>query len=154
MIAVFTIIVFIIDIISKIIITKYIGLGKSIKVIDDFIYLTYVRNTGAAWSMLDNSRYFVLIISAIIIVGLIMYIYKNKPNNKIEKLAYGFILGGALGNFINRCISGYVTDFIDIKIFAFDYPIFNLADVFIVIGVIIFGVYTWRYSDGNKSKRK
>ena len=154
MIAIFTLIVFIIDIVSKLFITNHIALGESIKIIDKFMYLTYVRNTGAAWSMFDNNRYFVLILSALIIIGFIVYILKNTPKNKLEKIAYAFILGGALGNFLNRFIYGYVVDFIDIKIFGYDYPIFNLADLFIVIGVIIFGLHSWRSNDGNKSNRK
>ena len=154
MITIITIIILIVDICSKMIVTKYIGFGESIKVIDKFIYLTHVRNTGVAWSMFDNNKYFVLIVSVIIIVGFMEYIYRNKPKNKSEKIAYGFILGGALGNFINRLVNGYVTAFIDIKLFNYDYPIFNLADTFIVVGVIIFIIYTWRCNNGNKSTRK
>ena len=154
MITIITIIILIVDICSKIVVTKYIGLGESIKVIDKFIYLTHVRNTGVAWSLFDNNKYFVLIVSAMIIVGFMEYIYRNKPKNKSEKIAYGFILGGALGNFINRIANGYVTDFIDINLFNYDYPIFNLADTFIVFGVIIFIIYTWRCNNGNKSTRK
>lgn len=153
MITIITIVILIIDICSKIIVTKYLGLGKSVKIINNILYLTHVRNTGAAWSMFDGNKYFVLIVSALIIIGFIMYLLKNRPNNKTENIAYGFILGGALGNFINRCVKGYVTDFIDVKILNYDYPIFNLADMFIVIGVIIFVIYTWRCNNGNKSKR-
>lgn len=154
MITIITIIILIIDICSKIVVTRYIGLGESIMVINNFMYLTHVRNTGAAWSMFDNNKYFVLIVSAAIIIGLIRYIYINKPNNKFEKKAYGLILGGSLGNFINRCVNGYVTDFIDIKLGNYDYPIFNLADMFIVVGVIIFIIYTWRCNNGDKSRGK
>ncbi len=154
MIIILTIIVFIIDIMSKLIVTKYIDFGGSIEVINKFLYLTNVRNTGAAWSMFDNSRYFVLFVSTIIIGLLIGYIIKNRPCNKLEKIAYSFILGGAIGNFANRLIYGYVIDFIDVKIFNYDYPIFNLADTFIVIGVILFIMYTWRCNGGNKSNRK
>ena len=154
MITIFVIITFIMDMLSKIAVVKYINLGESIEIINKFLYLTNVRNTGAAWSLFDNSRYFVLFISAIIIGVLIGYIIKDKPQSKMEKTAYGFILGGAIGNFANRVLYGYVIDFIDIKIFNYDYPIFNLADTFIVIGVILFIIYTWRCNDGNKSRKK
>ena len=60
------------------------------------------------------------------------------------------ILGGAIGNFIDRVVYGYVIDFIDIKIFGYDYPIFNLADMFIVIGVIILIIDAWRRLYGDK----
>ncbi len=154
MIAIIAFIILIIDLGSKMIIAKYIGASDSVKVIDNFMSLTHVRNTGAAWSMFSDSKYLVLIISAVIISGLILYIIKNKPSNKLEKIAYGFILGGALGNFLNRLVNGYVTDFIDLRIFGYDYPIFNLADTFIVIGVILFITYTWRDNNGNKGRRK
>ena len=64
--------------------------------------------------------------------------------NKILKIGYGLILGGAIGNFIDRIVYGYVIDFIDIDIFGWNYPIFNLADMFIVVGVILVMIDAWR----------
>ena len=153
MIIIITFLVFLFDILSKIVVINYLQLEESVKVINNFLYLTYVRNTGAAWSILSNNSYIVLGISLLIIVGIIWYIWKNKIDNKFEKVAYSLILGGAIGNFINRLFYGYVIDFIDIKIFGYDYPIFNLADVFIVIGVILLIIYSWRNGNGNSSKR-
>lgn len=149
-----TLMFLLVDIVSKIIINEYFILEKSIKLINNFLYITYVRNTGAAWSIFSSRTVLVLLISSFIIIGIILYIYKNRPKNKVEKIAYSMILGGAIGNFINRIIYGYVIDFIDIKIFGYNYPIFNLADTFIVIGVILLVVYTWRCNDGNKGNRK
>lgn len=149
-----TLMFLLVDIVSKIIINEYFILEKSIKLINNFLYITYVRNTGAAWSIFSSRTVLVLLISSFIIIGIILYIYKNRPKNKVEKIAYSMILGGAIGNFINRIIYGYVIDFIDVKIFGYNYPIFNLADTFIVIGVILLVVYTWRCNDGNKGNRK
>ena len=142
----------IVDLCSKYVITKCLSLNEVIVIIRNFLNITHVRNTGVAFSMLPSSKYLVLGISFIIIVGIIYYLYKNKPKSNVEKVAYSLILGGAIGNFINRIFYGYVTDFIDIKIFSYDYPIFNLADTFIVIGVILLLIYTWRCKDGNNSK--
>ena len=153
MIIIITFLVFLFDILSKIVVINYLQLEESVKVINNFLYLTYVRNTGAAWSILSNNSYVVLGISLLIIVGIIWYIWKNKIDNRFEKVAYSLVLGGAIGNFINRLFYGYVIDFIDIKIFGYDYPIFNLADVFIVIGVILLIIYSWRNGNGNNSKR-
>lgn len=149
-----TLIFLLLDIVSKVLVSKYIVLEKSIKIINDFFYITYVRNTGVAWSMFSSKTILVLLVSSFIILGIILYIYNNRPKNKLEKLAYSMILGGAIGNFVDRIIYGYVIDFIDIKIFGYDYPIFNLADSFIVIGVILLVIYTWRCNNGNKSNRK
>ena len=121
----------------------------SVIIIKDFFYITYVRNTGAAWSIFSGETLGIVIVSLIIILGIIYYIFKNNPESKLEKLGYGMILGGAIGNLFDRIIYGYVIDFFDFYIFGYDYPIFNLADSFIFVGVIILIIYTWRCSDGN-----
>ena len=87
-----------------------------------------------------------------IIGGIIWYIGKHTISDKLEKIAYALVLGGAIGNFVNRIIYGYVIDFIDVKVFNYDYPIFNLADIFIVVGVILLVIYNWRNGNGNKGK--
>ncbi len=145
-----TIIFVLIDLVSKYIVSVSMELNARITIIDNFLYFTYVRNTGVAFSMFPNNRYLVLIMSLLIIIGIIGYVYKNRPDNNLEKVGYSLILGGAIGNFINRMVNGYVTDFVDTIIFNYDYPIFNLADTFIVIGVIILLIYTWRCKHGNK----
>ena len=145
-----TIMFVLIDIISKHIITNYIELNEVIILIKNFLYITYVRNTGVAFSMLVNNKYLVLIVSLVIIIGIVYYVYKNRPVKKLEKVGYSLILGGAIGNFIDRVVHGYVIDFIDVKIFKYDYPIFNLADTFIVIGVFLLIICVWRCKDGNK----
>ena len=149
-----TLIFLLVDLVSKIIIDRYLVVDGSIKLVNNFIYITYVRNTGAAWSAFASKTFLVIIVSFLIISAIIIYLYKNKPKNKLEKVAYAMILGGALGNFLNRVSCGYVIDFINIKIFKYDYPIFNIADTFIVIGVLLLVIYTWRYGNGDSGKRK
>lgn len=144
-----TIIFLIIDIVSKLIVSNLMNVHDSILVIENFFYITYVRNTGAAWSIFADKTWLITIVSLIIICLIIWYIYKNKPKSKLDKLAYSMILGGALGNFIDRIVYGYVIDFLDFYIFGYDYPIFNLADSFIFVGVILLVIYTWRCKDGN-----
>ena len=150
---IFTIIFVAIDICSKLVISKYLSINESIKVINNFINITHVKNTGVAWSLFANQTILVLIVSLIVIVGIIVYIKKNKPTNNVEKISYSMILGGAIGNLIERLFYGYVTDFIDINIFDYNYPVFNLADTFIVVGVILLIIVTWRCEHvRNKSK--
>ena len=149
MIVIFTIVFFIIDIVSKLIVSNLMDVYDSIIIIKDFFYITYVRNTGAAWSIFAEETLGIMIVSLLIILGIIYYIFKNKPESRLEKLGYGLILGGALGNLFDRVIYGYVIDFFDFYIFGYDYPIFNLADSFIFVGVIILVIYTWRCNDGN-----
>ena len=78
-----------------------------------------------------------MIFVSIIILGILFYYLKTRDISKLESVGYGLIVGGALGNLFDRVIYGYVIDFIDIYIFGYDYPIFNIADIAIVFGVII-----------------
>lgn len=147
-----TLIILAIDICSKLVVSKSLYVGESIKVIDNFFSITYVKNTGAAWSIFADKGYFVMIVSIIIILGLVWYVYKNRPKDRLEKIAYSLIIGGAIGNLIDRIVYGYVIDFLDFNLFGWNYPIFNMADTFIVIGVILLMILTWRCScEGNKS---
>lgn len=149
------IILLIIDFISKRIVISNLELGKSIKVIKNFFYLTYTRNTGAAFSILEDSQILLIIITVIIL----FFINKNLNRSKLSKsetISFGLILGGILGNLYDRIAYKYVIDFLDFKIFGYNYPIFNLADTFIVIGVFILLIKYIKEDihERNNSKRK
>ena len=142
---------FIIDLISKQIIIRLIDLGDSVKIISKFFYLTYVRNEGAAFSILQNKQVLILLIT----VFALFFINKHLNSDKIDKLesfSYSMIIGGILGNLLDRLIYGYVIDFLDFRIFGYHYPVFNFADCFIVIGIIILMIYTFikEKKDGSK----
>lgn len=149
------IILLIIDFISKRIVISNLELGKSIKVIKNFFYLTYTRNTGAAFSILEDSQILLIIITVIIL----FFINKNLNRSKLSKtetISFGLILGGIFGNLYDRIFYKYVIDFLDFKIFGYNYPIFNLADTFIVIGVFILLIKYIKEDihERNNSKRK
>ena len=131
-----TLIIIIFDVISKIFISNILILNKSITIIPNFFYLTYTHNYGGAWSIFDNSTLFITIVSFLIIIGIIYYLFKNKVTRKIEIVGYSLLLGGAIGNLIDRIIYGYVIDFLDFYILGYDFPIFNIADIGIVVGII------------------
>ena len=132
-----TLIIIIFDVISKIFISNILILNKSITIIPNFFYLTYTHNYGGAWSIFDNSTLFITIVSFLIIIGIIYYLFKNKVTKKIEIVGYSLLLGGAIGNLIDRIVYGYVIDFLDFYIFKYDFPIFNVADIGIVVGIIL-----------------
>jgi len=132
-----SIIFLLIDQISKLLVVKLLDINKSIVLIKNFFYLTYTHNTGAAFSILTGQRIFLILIAITILAILFNYLRKNKVEGKIDKLAFSLIIGGSLGNLIDRIIRGYVVDFIDIKIFGYNFPVFNLADTFIVVGVFL-----------------
>lgn len=148
-----TILVILVDFFSKYMVSKLMTVNETINLINNFFRITYVKNTGAAFSIFSNNTILVIIISVVIIGFLLFYIYKNKGNNKLENVSYAFILGGAIGNLIDRLVYGYVIDFLDFEILSYNAPIFNLADTFIVIGVILFLINTLRSRyDGNSSE--
>ncbi len=147
MIYIVIIIFLIIDIISKLIVSRVCTLNNSVSVINNFFSITYTHNYGGAWSLFSDSTILITVISIIVIIGIIIYLSKKKINNKIESLGYAFLLGGAIGNLIDRIIYGYVIDFLDFNIFGYNFPIFNIADMGIVIGIFLIIVIEIR---GNK----
>ncbi len=136
MILILSLIFLIVDQISKILVVKFLDLN-SVTVIKNFFYLTYTNNAGAAFSILTDKRIFLVLVGIIIIILLIYYLKKHQIKNTINKIAFALVIGGSLGNLIDRIIRGSVVDFIDIKIFSYNFPIFNLADTFITIGVLL-----------------
>lgn len=136
MILILSLIFLIVDQISKILVVKFLDLN-SVTVIKNFFYLTYTNNTGAAFSILTDKRIFLVLVGIIIIILLIYYLKKHQIKNTINKISFALVIGGSLGNLIDRIIRGSVVDFIDIKIFSYNFPIFNLADTFITIGVLL-----------------
>lgn len=126
-----------IDQISKVIVSSKLILYNKVKIINNFFCLTYVKNDGAAWSILSGNRILLIIITILAITLITKYIMSEKKLNKYDIISYGMLLGGIIGNFIDRLVHGYVIDFFDFNIFGYNYPVFNFADIFIVISVIM-----------------
>ena len=149
MIIILSIIFIIIDQVSKIIVVNNLTNNKSIEVIKSFFYLTYTNNKGAAFSILTGRRILLILVALIVIGVLIYYVRKNKIEGKVNKIALSLVIGGSIGNLIDRILRGAVIDFIDIKIFGYNFPIFNLADTFIVIGVFLLIIEMFRKEHRN-----
>lgn len=142
------IVIILLDQISKNIISSILSLGKSIKVIKDFFYLTYVHNFGGAWSIFNNRVPLLVIATFVIIFILIKYMDKFKINKR-NALAFGLLFGGIISNLIDRICFGYVKDFLDFKIFNYNYPVFNIADIAIVVGVFLMIIAIIKGEDKN-----
>lgn len=149
-----SIILLCIDQISKLLVVNLLTKTDSITIIKNFFYLTYINNDGAAFSILVGKRIFLILIAVLAIVMLIRYIKKNNIQNKLELVSISLIIGGSLGNLMDRVIRGYVIDFLDFKIFNYNFPIFNLADTFIVIGVILLLLKEIRKENNLDSRNK
>jgi len=125
------------DQISKYIVVNNIALSQKIVLIPGFFNLTYVRNFGAGFSILQNQTFFLLAMSFLVSAYLLYQLFKDKTIDKMTSVSYILIVSGALGNMIDRLRLTYVIDFLDFIIFGYDYPVFNIADSFITIGCIL-----------------
>lgn len=125
------------DQIIKRMIVFYIPLHESIEIIPSFFYLTYLQNKGAAFSILEGKGIF-LIFFAFLIIGYLFYYIKKHPQfHKLEIISYSLMIGGAIGNLMDRLFLGYVVDYLEFHIFHYIFPIFNLADICVVCGTIL-----------------
>lgn len=131
-----------IDQLTKWLVIQKMELHESIPLIENFFSITSHRNAGAAWGILQGQMVFFYIITTIVIIGLIYYMEKYARDNKLTAVALGLMLGGAIGNFIDRLLRQEVVDFLDVMIFKYDFPIFNIADSSLVLGVILFFIAT------------
>ena len=123
------------DQISKWLVVANIPLYESVDVIPGVFRFTYIRNDGAAFGMLDDARWVFMILSTVAIVGVLVYMFKKKPESKLLCISLAFMVGGGIGNMIDRVCLGYVIDFLDFcafpKLWMWN---FNVADSFVVVG--------------------
>ncbi|MEG2028661.1 MAG: signal peptidase II [Bacilli bacterium] len=143
-------IIVIFDQIIKILITNNLILNSSQIVIENFFKLSYVRNYGAAWSILTGNRFFLIIVAIMSLFLIYKYLIENKKLNLVYNITYGFLIGGLLGNLFDRIVYGYVIDYLDFKIFNYDFPIFNLADICIVLSTFTLIILIGSEKNGNK----
>jgi signal peptidase II len=121
------------DIISKHLVQRAMKPYQSIPIFKNIFHITYVQNTGAAFSILQGKTLFFAIVSSIIIVTIVFILIKYPIKVKVYGIVMAMILGGAVGNLIDRLRYGYVVDFLDFRV----WPVFNIADCAIVVGVLI-----------------
>ena len=124
------------DFITKYIVTTTMSLNQTIPLLNNIFHLTYVRNTGAAFSMLSGQRLFLILLPFLIIAAIVVYVIIKKPKNKLLLLSLLMIASGGIGNLIDRIRFGYVIDFFDFRLINF--PVFNVADIFVTVGAAIF----------------
>ncbi|MDS3853007.1 signal peptidase II, partial [Staphylococcus hominis] len=129
------VIVLIIDQLWKSAIVKWMEIGQTIPLWEGVFHITSLRNKGATFGILQGQRWFFIIVTLIVVLCIIYYLQTEGRNNRRISFALSLLLGGALGNFFDRLIRGEVVDSLDFRLI--DYPIFNLADVFIVSGVAL-----------------
>ncbi len=137
-IAIFSVFIILIDQLSKFLIRSNLDQYQNLPVIKNYLYLTFVKNRGAAFGILSGQRSFFILITIFFLI-FIIYLYKKELSNTLSaRVALVFLLGGSTANLIDRILLHYVTDFIAFDLFDFyQLPVINIADIFIFFGVLI-----------------
>ena len=133
-------IIILIDQITKFLIRINFQLNETLPLIKNIFHLTYIHNFGAGFGILQQQRWILIFIS-LVVIGIIFYYFDRiKEKEILLQVLVGFVLGGTIGNLIDRLIYGFVIDFLDFRI----WPIFNFADSFVTIGVVGLIIYLWK----------
>ena len=133
-------IIILLDQTTKFLIKNALQLNQTLPIISNVFHLTYINNTGAGFGIL-KAQALILIFISIFVIGILLYNFDRIKNNEtLLQILAGFVLGGTIGNLIDRLAYGHVIDFLDFQI----WPIFNFADSFVTIGVIGLIIYLWK----------
>lgn len=151
-ISIVAIIAILIDQIIKIIISNSINYLDSIKVIPGFFNITNVHNTGAAWSMFSGKQIVLIFVAIIVVATIYLFFIKDKKLNNLEQIIYGLLIGGICGNLIDRIIYNYVIDYLEFIFGSYHYPVFNFADILIVVSIFALIILSFKEDLCKKSK--
>lgn len=139
---------------TKWLVLQNMEIGERIPVIEPYLGWLSHRNRGAAWGVLEGQMWLFAVITIAVIVGILYYFHKHAKGQPLFQLSLMVILGGAIGNFVDRMLRGEVVDFVDvlIPVINYDFPIFNIADAALTIGVILMIVFV--IYDEKQEKKK
>lgn len=150
-----SIVTILLDQIIKYLIITNLKFTESINIIRNFFRITYLQNEGAAWSILSGNRIPLIIITLLALMFIFVLIKKKEKFLKIEYVFYGTLIGGIIGNLIDRIRYGFVIDYLDFNFGGYNYPVFNFADMCIVISTIVLIIISIKEDkNGNKSRKK
>ena len=143
-----------IDQILKFAVVENIDTGEIIKVIHfgdfDVFSLTHITNKGAAWSMMEGKTWFLVGFPLVVIIGGLVYMYFKRNEGKLLLVSLALLIGGGIGNLIDRIRLGEVVDYIRFE--PINFPVFNFADICVVFGVIMLAVYFLFFDKSQKKK--
>ena len=141
----------IIDQIIKYFVSAYLQPVGSVSVIDNLFSLTYVENKGVAFGMFSNMRWVFVALTSALLAIIIFYMFKKRPKGKFFYICAALIIGGGIGNLIDRIFYGYVIDYLSLSFFP---PVCNFADYCITAGTIMLVIYLLFFSDVLDSSKK
>ena len=139
-----------IDQIIKLVIVNNVQLNENINVLGDIFRITYVRNDGVAFGMFSGMQWLFIVITVLMLGAIIFYMFKKRPDSKLFYITVALIVGGGIGNLIDRICYNYVVDYLSLSFFK---PVCNFADYCITIGVILLAVYLLFFADKKKKKK-
>lgn len=129
--------VILVDQITKVLVKEFLTLREPVRIIGDFLRFTYVENPGIAFGVRIGARSIFTLLSVAIVVVIFIYLFRAKRDRASVRFTLALVLGGAVGNLIDRIAYGRVVDFIDIGVKNLRWPVFNVADMAVTIGMII-----------------
>lgn len=141
----------IVDQIIKYFVSVYLQPVGTVNVIDNLFSLTYVENRGVAFGMFSDMRWIFVAVTSALLIAIIIVMFKKRPTGKFFYICAGLIIGGGIGNLIDRIFYGYVIDYLSVSFFP---PICNFADYCITAGTIMLIIYLLFFSDYFSSNQK
>lgn len=141
--------IILLDQIVKLVVRSSMFIGQSIPVIEDVFHITYVQNRGAAFNMMDGKSLLLITVPAIAIAVAIWYMEKHLEEHWTLLVSLVLIIAGGIGNLIDRCLMGFVTDMFDFRI----WPVFNVADIAVCVGAGILILYTFAFYEEKEIKK-
>lgn len=123
----------------------------SVSVIDNLLSFTYVENNGVAFGSFAGNRWIFVVLTTALIAAILIYMFKKKPQSKLFYASVALIVGGGIGNFIDRVLYGYVIDYISLSFFP---PVCNFADYCITVGTVLFMIYVLFFTSTGKKDLK
>jgi len=138
----FSIIFILVDQVLKLFISSKIALNSGFILIKNLLSITLVHNSGAAFSILSGNRLLLIVIGILALIGISFYLKSLDYINGYDMFVYSLLIGGVVGNLIDRIIHGFVIDYISFNIFGYNFPVFNFADICIVVSIVLIIVNT------------
>ncbi|WP_304262347.1 signal peptidase II [Kallipyga massiliensis] len=152
-ILVISLVVIVLDQVSKWWVVENLASGKRIPVLGSFMEFSYLENRGVAFGMGQALAPFYPVLALAIVIGLLYFYQKElKGKSRLVDFSTAFIVGGAIGNVIDRLVHSFVVDFISLHFGNYSFPVFNVADCFVTLGVLFLLIYLFFFSEENKEK--
>ncbi len=149
-----TLVLVVLDQISKWIVNQTIAINESVVVIPGFFSLSHVRNTGAAFGILSNQRWIFMVFTAVVIAVGVFLLASRRVRNRWGIFSLALIMGGGIGNMIDRVFLGEVVDFFAFNFWGYQFAVFNVADIFVCCGTFVLAFYVFLSKDFDSPKKE